>query len=226
MRAFGHPIDSYLFEDAPPPPAHLAALGQRFVDAAAPRFRNFRVDLEAVQSAAVAAAKRGDIAGEDATQLFLDHGDSVSLPLVRRYIETCETELIARWLMALDSYHFPGWATPRNRIALAGMVAAGEEAMAVRLVRKHLEKTHKRTKSRWLAVARKRPAVIPADLVERYETQMAKARWELPGELETARLEVAELEDIVRDHGSPEDNRAVDAMLDELAKVRARFNLA
>lgn len=225
MSAFGHPLDRFLFEGAPPPPAHLAALGLRFVNAATPRFRNFRVDLEAVQSAAVAASERGEIAGDDAMQLFVDHGDSVSLPMVRRYIEACETELVARWLMALGSFHFPGWATPRNRTALAGMIAAGEEALAVRLVRKHLEKTHKRAKSRWLAVARKRPAVIPADLVERYETQMAKARWELPGELETARLEVAELEDVVRDHGSHEDNRAIDAMIDELAKVRARFNL-
>ena len=224
MSGFDHPIERFLFQGAPPPPPHLAPLGQRFVDAATPRFRNFRVDLEAVQSAAVKAAERGDISRDDAMQLFVDHGDSVSLPLVRRYIEVCETELVARWLMALGSYHFPGWATLRNRTALEGMIAAGEQALAVRVVRKHLEKTHKRAKSRWLAVGRKQPANLTPELLERYEAQLVKARWELPGELETARLEVAELEDVVRDHGSLEDNRAIDAMLAELDKVRARFN--
>lgn len=223
MTGFGHPIERFLFDDAPPPPPHLAPLGERFVAEGTPRFRNFRIDLEAVQSAALNAAKRGEIDRDDALQIFVDHGDTVSLPLVRRYVEACETELVARWLMALGSFHFPGWATPRNRIALEGMIAAGEEALAVRVVRKHLEKTHKRAKSRWVAVGRKRPVRIPAEHLERYDAEMSKARWELPGELETARLEIAELEDVVRLHGSPEDNRAVDAMLAELEKARARF---
>lgn len=225
MKGFEHPIDRFLFEDAPPPPPHLAPLGERFVGQAALRFRNFRVDLEAVQSAALNATERGEIARDDALQLFVDHGDSVSLPLVRRYVEACETELVARWLMALGSFHFAGWATLRNRTALEGMIAAGETALAVRVVRKHLEKTQRHAKAQWLAVARKRPSVVPAELLEGYEAQMAKARWELPGQLETARLEIAELEDIVREHGSPEDNRAVDAMLAELEKARTRFNL-
>ena len=225
MTAFDHPIERFLFDDAPPPSPHLALLGERLVKDATPRFRNFRVDLEAVQSAAVKASERGEIARDDALQLFVDHGDTVSLPLIRRYVEACETELVARWLMALGSFHFPGWATPRNRTALEGMIAAGEEALAVRVVRKHLEKTHKRAKSRWAAVGRKRPAHIPADRLDRYEAQLATARWELPGELETARLEIAELEDIIRGHGSPEDNRAIDAMLAELEKARARFTV-
>lgn len=223
MTAFNHPVERFLFNDAPPAPPHIAPLGERFVGEATPRFRNFRVDLEAVQSAAMKASERGEITQDDALQLFVDHGDTVSLPLVRRYIEACETELIARWLMALGSFHFPGWATPRNRTALDGMIAAGEEALAVRVVRKHLEKTHRHAKSRWVTVGRKRPAHIPAEHLERYEAQMAKARWELPGELETARLEIAEFEDIVRSHGSPEDNRAIDTMLAELEKARARF---
>ncbi|GGD63449.1 hypothetical protein GRI62_12585 [Erythrobacter arachoides] len=216
-------FERLLFEGAPPPPPHLAALGQRFIAEAAPRFRNFRVDLEAVQGAAMQSARDGAIATEDAQMLFLDHGDTVSLPLVQRYVAAHQTELVARWLMMLGSFHFPGWATPRNLTALDGMVACDEAALAVRVVRKHLEKTQAHVRKRWRTVAAKRPKVIPPDILERYEAQLAKARWELPGELEAARLEIAELESFVRAHGSPEDNLAVDAMLAELEKARKRF---
>lgn len=217
------PFERLLFEDAPPPPPHLATLGQRFVDAAKPKFRNFRVDLEAIEIAASKASRAGEIAEDDGHQLFLDRGDCLSLPLVRRYVEMCETELIARWLKALPSYHFTGWATVRNLAALDGMIAAGEPALAVAVVRKHLEKTHSRARDRWRMVARKPPANIPSEFQERYAEQVRKAKWELPGEIEAARLEVAELEHIVRAHGSPEDNRAIDTMLADLDKARARF---
>jgi hypothetical protein len=216
-------FERLLFTDAPPPPPHLRALGQQFVDAARPKFRNFRVDLEAIEIAASQAGRNGTISPEDAAELFLDRGDSISLPLVRRYIEACETELVARWIMALGSFHFAGWATERNLVALDGMVAAGEPALAVRVVRKHLEKTFARARDRWRVVARKRPQDLSTELAERYEANMAKARWELPGEIEAARIEVAELEAYVRDHGSPEDNRAIDTMLADLEKARARF---
>lgn len=217
------PFEKLLFEDAPPPPPHLAALGEKFVAAASPKYRNFRVDLETVQSAAMKAAQSGAIAEMDAQMLFLDTGDSVSLPLMRRYVEACETELVGKWLMALGSFHFPGWATPRNLAALDGMVGAGEPALAVRIVRKHLEKTGARAKACWRTVARKRPTVIPPELLDRYEAQMAQARWELPGQIDTARLEIAELEHYVHAHGSHEDNRALDAMIAELGKALTRF---
>lgn len=217
------PFERLLLDGAPPPPPHIRGLGERFVADARPRFRNFRVDLEAIQSAAIKAAEAGEIPHEDAQQLWLDRGDSVSRPLVHRYIEACETELVARWLMALGSFHFGAWATERNLTALDGMVACGEDALAVRVVRKHLEKTQDRARARWRLVARKRPANVPPEMLARYEEQLAKARWELPGEIEAARLEIAELERFVRDRGSPEDNRALDAMIAELDKARGRF---
>jgi hypothetical protein len=217
------PFERLLFEDAPPPPPHLADLGQRFVDAARPRFRNFRVDLEAIAVVASKAGRAGEIPTVDAAQLFLDRGDSLSLPLVRRYVEARETELVARWLTALGSFHFTGWTTVRNLAALDGMVAAGEAALAVAVVRKHLEKTQRRARERWRMAARKIPDDLPPDRLARYQEDLAKVRWELPGEIEAARIEIAELESYVRDHGSPEDNRAIDAMLADLEKARARF---
>lgn len=217
------PFERLLFEDAPPPPRHLAALGQTFVDSAKPRFRNFRVDLESIEIAAAKAGRAGDIPAEDAAQLFLDRGDSISLPLVRSYVEARETELVARWLLTLASFHSTGWATVRNLAALDGMVAAGESARAVSVVRKHLEKTQRRVRERWRTVARKVPESLPPDRLARYQEELAKVRWELPGEIEAARIEIVELERYVRDHGSPEDNRAIDTMLAYLAKARARF---
>src|SRR3990170_2620797 len=58
----------YLFEDAPPPPPHLAALARPFVDRAVLKFRNFRVDLEKVQGVA-------DGVGEVAATLALTHAE-------------------------------------------------------------------------------------------------------------------------------------------------------
>lgn len=217
------PFERMLFEDAPPPPRHLSALGQRFVAEARPKFRNFRVDLEAIEIAASKAGRKGEIPVEDGAQLFLDRGDSISLPLVLLYVEARETGLVARWLMALGSFHSTGWATERNLAALDGMVAAGESALAVSVVRKHLEKTQRVVRERWRTVARKEPANLPPDRLERYREDLAKVRWELPGEIEAARIEIAELERYVRDHGSPEDNRAIDVMLADLDKARARF---
>jgi hypothetical protein len=217
------PFERILFEDAPPPPRHLTALGQKFVDAAKPKYRNFRVDLEAIEIAASKAGRAGEIPADDAAQLFLDRGDSLSLPLVRRYVDARETELVARWLMALGSFHSTGWATVRNLAALDGMVAAGEHALAVAVVRKHLEKTQRTVRERWRTVGRKEPAGLPPERLARYREELAKVRWELPGEIEAARLEIAELETYVREHGSPEDNRTIDTMLADLEKARTRF---
>ena len=217
------PFERLMFEDAAPPPRHLAALGQRFVDAARPKFRNFRVDLEAVEIAASKAGRAGEIPADDAAQLFLDRGDSLSLPLVRLYVEARETELVAKWLMTLGSFHSTGWATVRNLAALDGMVAAGEHALAVAVVRKHLEKTQRIVRERWRTVGRKEPVGLPPERLARYREELAKVRWELPGEIEAARIEIAELESYVRKHGSPEDNRAIDTMLADLEKARARF---
>lgn len=217
------PFERMVFKGMEPPPPHLAALGQRFVDEAKPRFKNFRVDLEKIQSAAMAEGKAGKIAIGDARQLFLDNGETTSLPLVRCYVAACETELVARWLAALPSFHFAGWAIPRNIVALDGMVAAGEGALAVRTVRAHLKKVFDRAQAKWRLVARKRPGNLTPELSETYEANMAKSQWELPGEIEEARLEVADLERYVRDHGSHEDNRAIDTMLVELEKARGKF---
>ncbi|MXO75699.1 hypothetical protein GRI40_10765 [Altererythrobacter aerius] len=216
-------FERLLFNDAPPPPAHLQALGQRFVEAARPKFRNFRVDLEAIGIAASKAGRAGDISLEDGAALFLDRGDALSMPLVRRYIAVRETELVARWLMSLPSFHSAGWVTERNLLALDGMVSAGEPALAVRVVRKHLEKTVGQARDKWRQVARKRPATLSPDASDRFDQLMARLRWQLPGEIEAARLEIAELEQYARVHGSPEDNRALDRMLADLEKARGRF---
>jgi hypothetical protein len=206
-----------------PTPPHLAAAALPFVEQAKLRLKNFRVDLEAVQAAALAAGKDDRIAREDAVLMYHDVGEVVSRPLVVRYLEAGEAELVARWLMSRPGYHFTDWATERNLAALDGMIALGEQAMAVRLVRKHLEKVMATAKARWRVVGRKRPATMRPDLVQHYEAAMRQAIYELPGVLDAAALEIAELERYVREHGSGEDNKAIDAMQAELAKARERF---
>ena len=58
------------------------------------------------------------------------------------------------------------------------------------------------------------------------EAARAAALQDLPGHLRIAELELAEIGQYLEAHGSREDNRAIAAFQEEIAKVRGRFNIA
>ena len=215
-----------LFKGPGPPPPHLVKLGETLVGRAKLKLRDFRVDREDIECAAVAAAKNGELSQHDARLIFLDTGDVVSRPLVQRYLDAREFELIAKYLRYRIMYHPTGWLTERNRLALDGMIAGGEAAMAVGLLREFLKKLHRHTQERWRAAGRKAPKGM-ADPHSRdtYDKMRSDAIRELPGHLQIAELELAEIGQYLSEHGSREDNRAIEKFREEIAKVRQRFGI-
>lgn len=224
------PLNSFermLFEGPPPPPPHLVPLARQYVDRAKLAFKNFREDLERVERIAVGAMKQGEISKRDAQLMFLDTGDVLTLPLVQRYLERREFELVAKFLKYRIMYHPTGWLTERNRLALDGMIAGGETALAVSLVREFLKKLHQHTQEKWRAAGRK-PTQYQIDngYLEAHERQVAEALAELPAHLEIAELEMAEIETYLGPHGSREDNRALEKFHADIAKVRSKYDIA
>lgn len=220
------PGERMIFEGRPPPPPQLVELGRKLVGRAKLRFKDFRVDREDIECAAVASAKNGELDASDAEMIFHDRGDVVSLPLAQRYIEMREFELMAKYLRTRLHYTGLTHMTPRNRLIFDGMIAGGEAPMAVALLRKYLAKVREHTQNRWRgAGARMRPD-LPVDLRPQFESMQAKELRELPAQLEIAELELVEIEPYLADHGSREDNRALAKFREEIAKVRERFNIA
>lgn len=216
-----------LFKGAPPAPQHVVDFAKRLVDRTQLKFRNFRVDQEDIEGMAIAAMKDGEIAKRDAQLIFLDTGYVVSKPLVQRYLDMREFELVARYLKHRIMYHPTDWLNERNRLALDGMIAGGEAPMAVGLLREYLKKLRNHTQEKWRAASRKAPkGMTDQNTLEAYEVMREEALRELPAHLEIAELEMAEIENYLAEHGSREDNRALEKFREEIAKVRKRFNLA
>lgn len=224
------PLNSFermLFEGPPPPPPHLVPLARQLVARAKLAFKNFREDLERVEGLGIAAMKKGEITKREAQLMFLDTGDVLTLPLVQRYLERREFELIAKFLKYRIMYHPTGWLTERNRLALDGMIAGGEAPLAVSLLREFLKKLHGHTQEKWRAAGRKAPkTTTDPNTLAAYDRMQREGLAELPAHLEIAELEMAEIEPYFAAHGSREDNRALEKFREEIAKVRKRFKLA
>ena len=141
----------------------IARLGQGFVDRAAPGFRRFKGDLEAIGSAIVKAMKAGALPRDQAQDLFIDHDYAVSLPLQRLYLERGHFDLVVRYHSATMLITTPDWPTPLARAALDGFVAAGAGGFAVALARCHLEKRGDALRAHIRERTRKPPRKLDAE---------------------------------------------------------------
>lgn len=219
-------FEKLLFTGPPPAPPRVAQFAQQLADRAKLGFKEFRLDREKIEGMAVDAMNNGEISKSDAQLIFLDTGYVVSAPLVQRYLDAREFELVARYLKHRIMYHPTDWLNARNRLALDGMIAGGEAAMAVGLLREYLKKLRNHTQEQWRAASRKAPkGMTDQNTLDAYERMQREALSALPGHLEIAELELAEIEAYLAEHGSREDNRALDKFREEIARTRARFSL-
>ena len=223
------PLSSFermLFTGPPPASPRLVALGEEIAAAVDCRYKNFREDLERAEGIAVTRMKAGEIGKKDAQLLYLDSSDSVSAPLMKRYLERREYELLYRFLHFRIMYHPTGWLTARNRMVVDAMLADGEARLAIGLLREFLKKLYQHTQEKWRAAGRKPPKALTNErIIEQIHRARDKALLELPSHLEIAELELAEIEPYLTDHGSREDNRQVEKFREEIAKARKRFGL-
>ena len=220
------PAEAEMITGPKPPRPHLVALAEEWVRRAQLKFKDFRVDREGIEIA-ISKAARGDggISPHDAWQIFQDTGDCVSLPLARRYLEMREFELLAKYLRTRLYFHGFTHMTPRNRLIFDGMIAGGEAAMAVSLLRLYMKKLRDFAQLRWRAAGRKMPSDLPVELRTQFEEQRSVERRALPGQLQIVELELVEIEPYIGAHGSREDWRALEKFREEIAKVRSRFDL-
>lgn len=220
------PLLKDILTNRSPPSGATVDLARSLVERAHLRFRNFREDEERIGNAAVQASREeGHISPKQARDIFMDKGDCVTTPLVKRYIDAREFELVGKYLKYRIMYQPTNWLTPRNRMALDGMIAGGEHAMAMALLRTYLKKLREVTQRVWRNAGRKRPTNLTPEMGPQFEMMKADALRQLPGSLEIAELEMAEIQTYLAAHGSREDNRALEKFREEIAKVRRRFDI-
>lgn len=215
------PVERRLYGlDRSPPPLHLAALGRGMVDRTKLTFKLMRRDFEAVGSVASAAFVAGEIKRQDASDLFVDLGHAISLPLTERYLAQGVCARLADWLRARPSLAELDWLGPRNRLAIEGLVAQGESALAVQLLRQHLHKAMNAARARW----RYANAALKALKAGKPVPPDAKAMAErLPAELDLMLLEIAECEPWISAHGAPSDVQALTELREDIARARRRL---
>ncbi len=206
--------------DRSPPPPHLAALGRSMVERTKLTFKLFRRDFEAVGSVASAAFVAGEITRQDASDLFVDLGHAISLPLTERYLAEGACAKLADWLRARPGFADLDWLSPRGRMAIEGLVAQGEAALAVQLLRQHLHKAMNAAKARWRYAGAARKAIASGKPVAPGTQDIADR---MPGELDLMLLEIAECEPWIIAHGAPSDAQALAEWRDEIARARRRL---
>lgn len=206
--------------DRSPPPPHLAALGCTMVERTKITFKLFRRDFEAAGTVANAAFKAGEISRQDASDLFVDLGHALSLPLAERYLAAGACARLADWLRARPGFGELDWLGPRNRLAIEGLVERQEAALAVALLRQHLHKALTAAKASWRYAASAQKALAAGHAIP---PAARTALDQIPGQLDLILLEVAECEQWIAAHGAPSDHAALADLRSEVGRARKRL---
>jgi hypothetical protein len=212
----------YLFEDAPPPPPHLAALARPFVDRAVLKFKNFRVDLEKVQGAAVKAMQDGLVSKDDATLIWLDVGNVTSVPLVHRYCDARHHDLVAAWIRAREAFPCAGWLKGYVQVALDRFVADGVGEQAASLALAHAERAMKSLRLDWKERRRGIPKKLPPETQEVMRGMQRALIARIPLRNADMLLELGELLPYLA-HGTREERAALAALAEEVKADQERF---
>ena len=125
------------------------ALGERLVEAAEPRFKDFRVDFEKISNGAGRLMEAGEISLDERLAMFLDLEWDIRIPLQRRYAETGAFDQIAHYhakrFKLLLGRNTP-WPDEPGLDALRLFAAHGRPDIGVGLIRTYVEMQHQRLK--------------------------------------------------------------------------------
>lgn len=219
------PVECYLFEGAPPPPAHLAELARSFVGRARLSYKNFRAEHEKIGSAVVKAMKDGLLTREDASLLWLDtHGITAEL-LIARYCDARQYEPVAAWLQARIGFATANWLNGYVRLALDRFVADGEGARAAALALAHVERAMKSLRLDWKERRRSPPKKLPPETQEVMRGIQKALVERIPSRNAEMLLEIAEAEPYLA-YGSDEERASLAARRHEILADQERFPAA
>ena len=127
----------------------LAALGERLVAAANPKFKDFRVDFEKISNSAGRLADRGEITLDERRAMFLDLDWDIRIPLQRRYADAGAFDAIVKY-HAVRFKNYMGrnsaWPDEGSQAALDLFVEFDRPEIGVALVRTYVDMQHMRLK--------------------------------------------------------------------------------
>lgn len=206
-----------------PLPPELPGQVGPFVGRAKLTFRNFRHELERVQSAILKAKDSGEIPAVNAIMAWSDHSNVVSVPLIGRYCEARAFEPVDAWLRARDWFRCTEWPDPAARAAIDGFVKHGRGDLAATLCLAHLERLMKRLRQDWKERRRKPPRKLDAG------TQAVAASFQaaIVARIATFNVEVlidiGTVEPVIAAHGTDEDRATLAALRAEIETDRTRY---
>jgi hypothetical protein len=219
------PVGRYLFEAAPPPPAHLAELARPFVDRARLNYKNFRVEHEKIGSAVVKAMDDGLLTPEDATLLWLDtHGITAEL-LIARYCDARQYEPVIAWLRARTGFMTANWLNGYVRFALDRLVADGQAGRCASLALAHIERAMKSLRLDWKERRRNPPKKLPPETQEVMRGIQRALIARIPKRNAEMLLEIAEAEPYLA-YGTDEERSSLAALREEILADQERFPAA
>jgi len=219
------PVGRYLFNDAPPPPAHLAALAKPLVDRAKLNYRKFQAEFEKIGSAAVKAMEDGLLTREDASLIWLDVGHVVSRPLIARYCDARQHDAVASWLRARPGFQQVDWLNGYVRFALDRFMADGEGACAASLALAHVERAMKSLRLDWKERRRNPPKKLAPEVQEVMRGIQRALVERIPRRNAEMLLEIAEVEPYLA-CATEAERAALAALRDEVRADQARFPAA
>jgi hypothetical protein len=123
-------------------------LGERLVAAAAPKFKDFRVDFEKISNNA-SKFSGGELSNEQAAAMYLDQHWDLRIPLQRRYMDAGAADAVAHYhtkeFKLVQGRNSP-WPDEPARDALRLFAQHGRPELGVALIRTYAEMQHKRLK--------------------------------------------------------------------------------
>ncbi len=206
-----------------PLPPDLPEQVRPFVARTKLTFRNFRHDLERIQSAILKAKDSGAMPAANAVMAWTDHGNVVSVPLIGRYCEARAFELVDAWLRARDSFRCTEWPTAAARAAIDGFVAHGRGDLAAGVCLAHVERVMKRLRQDWRE-RRRRP---PRKLDTATQAVVAQFQAAIIARIESFNVEVlidiGMIEPVLAAHGSEAERAALASIKAEIEIDQSRY---
>ena len=204
-----------------PLPAELPGQVRPFVGRARLTFKNFRQELERVQSAIFKAKDTGEIPAVNAVMAWNDHGNVVSVPLIGRYCEARAFGPIDAWLRARDACRCTEWPNAAARAAIDGYIAHGRGDLAASLCFAHIERLMKRLRQDWKERRRKPPRNLAAGSQAVAVKFQAAIVARIPAFNAAVLVDIETAETIIAAHGSESERTALAAVRIEIENDEA-----
>ena len=188
-------------------------------------YRNFRVEFERIGGLAVKAMSDGLIGKDDATLIWLDVGDVLSVPLIARYCDARQYDPVVTWLRARPGFQCVAWLRGYVLSAMERLVADGEGARAASLALAHVERAMKSLRLDWKERRRGIPKKLAPEAQAALRSTQAALIARIPVRNAEMLMEIGEMMPYLA-HGTAEERATLEALRREVLADQERFPAA